>query len=133
MFIYGLLIGLLIGLISMILLHEIRRKCITGTDKQNLENTIQVLARQAARWSTAAKQDENAMISILHANYGAGYLWALKDIATPKQIKAVTGIDFMTFESDIVSIQDNSTKNMIKVCPKFAPPPSYLTKIAGEG
>lgn len=133
MFINGILIGLLIGLISMIVLNEMRRKCLTGKEKQTLENSIQVLARQAARWSTAAKQDKNPMVSILHANYGAGYLWALKDIATADQINTVTGLDFLRFERDIVSIQDKSTKNMIKICPKFGPESSYLTKIAGEG
>lgn len=40
----------------------------------------QKLIRQVARWSTAGKQDKNSMIAVLHANYGAGYLWALKDI-----------------------------------------------------
>ena len=55
-------------------------------DPSHVEN-IQKLTRQAARWSTAAAQDDSPLIAVLHANYGAGYLWALKDIATAKQIK----------------------------------------------
>ena len=35
---------------------------------------VNKLLRQTARWSTAAKQDNNSMIAVLHANYGAGYL-----------------------------------------------------------
>ena len=44
-----------------------------------LSKNINTLIRQAARWSVAAQQDESPIIALLHANYGAGYLWALKD------------------------------------------------------
>ena len=98
-----------------------------------INNIIKVLARQAARWSTASKQDKNSMIAVLHANYGAGYLWALKDIASTEQIKVATGIDLLKFEREIVAIQDNATKKMAQLCPKYAPEPTYLTKLAGEG
>jgi hypothetical protein len=69
----------------------------------------------------------------LHANYGAGYLWALRDIANNAQIKAATGIDIHEFEREIVETQDKATKNMIQLCPEFGPDPSYLTSIGGEG
>ena len=39
----------------------------------------------------------------------------------------------MKFESEIVKIQDEATQNMAKLCPKYAPEPSYLTNLAGEG
>jgi len=59
-------------------------------------------------------------------------LWALKDIATAKQIKNATGIDLDQFTNEIVKIQDNATQEMIKVCPKYAPPRTYLSQIGGE-
>ena len=99
----------------------------------NLHSSIQILVRQAARWSTAANQDQNPMIAVLHANYGAGYLWALKDIATDDQIKKATNIDIIKFKDEIIKTQDNATKKMIKVCPDFGPVSTYLTKIGGEG
>ena len=42
------------------------------------------------------------MIAVLHANYGAGYLWALKDIATDSEIQKATGINLGDFENEIV-------------------------------
>ena len=39
----------------------------------------------------------------------------------------------MKFENEIIKIQDEATKNMAKLCPKYASEPSVLTKIAGEG
>ena len=94
---------------------------------------INKLLRQSARWATAAKQDKNSMIAVLHANYGAGYLWALKDIAKIDDIEKATGIDILKFEAEIINTQDMTTRYMAKLCPEYAPEPSYLTKIAGEG
>lgn len=90
--------------------------------------TIRTLIRQAARWSIAADQDENAMVAIMHANYGAGYLWALNDIATTSEIENITGINYRKFRDEIVRIQDSATKKMIDVCPDYAPS-GYLVTI----
>jgi hypothetical protein len=102
------------------------------TNQMDLDGIIQTLTRQAARWSTAAKQDKNPMVAVLHANYGAGYLWALKDIATSEQIKNAAGIDILVFEKEITTVQDAATKKMIEVCPEFGPEKDYLTTIGGN-
>lgn len=81
---------------------------------------IQSLVRQSGRWSISATQDASPLIAILHANYGAAYLWALQSIATDSEIKAVTGINSLEFQNKITSVQDNATKNMIKQCPRFS-------------
>ena len=104
----------------------------TKNEKKIIHYVINKLLRQSARWATAAKQDKNSMIAVLHANYGAGYLWALKDIAKTEDIEKATGIDILKFEAEIINTQDMVTKHMAKLCPKYAPEPSYLTKIAGE-
>jgi|SRR5271154_6424002 len=94
-------------------------------------NIIKTLVRQAARWSIAAKQDTNVMIAVLHANYGAGYLWALQDIATDSEITQATGIDVLKFKNDITSIQDGATLKLAQLCPKFIPSNDpYLVGIA---
>lgn len=98
----------------------------------NKDESIKILIRQAARWTTAAEQDENSMIAVLHANYGAGYLWALKDIATENEIKR-NGVDPVKFEKAIVQVQDAATKRMASLCPEYAPRQSYLTTLGGEG
>ena len=73
------------------------------------------------------------MLAVLHANYGAGYLWALLDIASKDEIEAATGIDLDRFRREILDTQDAATMNMAALCPDYAPPPSYLSSIAGEG
>ena len=113
---------------------EIRNKCYIKGDVKSFSHTIiKKLVRQAARWSTASKQDDTPLIAVLHANYGAGYLWALKDIASNSEIETATRVDAKKFESEIVKTQDDATKKVIKSCPQFAPTSTYLTKLGGEG
>jgi len=123
--------GIILGMILMYIFMNNTNK--TNNMEKQIEFTAKKLVRQAARWSTAAKQDKNAMIAVLHANYGAGYLWALKDIIKTDIIEKKTKIDMFEFEDAIVKIQDEATQNMAKLCPKYAPEPSYLTSLAGEG
>ena len=94
---------------------------------------IRKLVRQSARWSTAAEQDESPMIAVFHANYGAGYLWALKDLASPIEISLAAGIDVNKFENEIVRVQDRATRRAISKCPSFGPPQTYLSSLGGEG
>ena len=101
-------------------------------ERSERRTSIKKLVRQTARWSTAAEQDENAMIAVLHANYGAGYLWAVKDIATPAQIMDATGVDVQTLEAHVTTVQDNATRKMATLCPGYAPKDSYLSRIAGQ-
>ena len=126
-----LIFGIILGMILMYIFIKNNKK--KNNNEDQIEFAAKKLVRQAARWSTAAKQDKNSMIAVLHANYGAGYLWALKDIINTNTIEKKTGIDMMKFEDEIVKIQDNATKTMAKLCPEYAPEPSVLTKIAGEG
>ena len=80
-----LIYGIILGMILMYIFIKNNKKK-NNTEKQ-IEFAAKKLVRQAARWSTAAKQDNNSMIAVLHANYGAGYLWALKDIINTNTIE----------------------------------------------
>ena len=104
----------------------------TSTSSMPINQVIMTLVRQAARWTIAAEQDSNVLVSVLHANYGAGYLWALKDIASDCEIESVANIDMKKFTAYITKVQDDATKKMADICPKYAPKSTYLTKIASE-
>jgi hypothetical protein len=97
------------------------------------KSQIEKLVRQTARWATAAQQDKSPLISVLHANYAAGYLWALKDVATTKQIHNATGVNVKKFEEHILNVQDSTTQRVLKICPEFSGEVDlYLSTIAGE-
>jgi hypothetical protein len=129
----SIVIGIIIGIFLVYLITTLFISHSDAYVPDSLDIPIQVLVRQAARWSTAAEQDESPMIAVLHANYGAGYLWALKDIAKDDQIEKAANIDIKKFMYEITKAQDNATKRMAGVCPKYAPKQTYLTKIGGEG
>ena len=86
-----------------------------------MENVVSVLYRQCARWAVAAEQDKSEIIAVLHANYAAGYLWAIKDIVTTDEFKRIVGEDFLEFEKKIVKIQDDATFRLVTKCRAVVP------------
>ncbi len=101
--------------------------------EQLKKKTIQTLIRQSARYSAAATQDESPLIALLHANYGAGYLWALRDIAIDEDIKKYGNINILEFQKKITNIQDKATKLISGICPKFIGNVEHdLMRIAGD-
>lgn len=84
---------------------------------ENNNNHIKILLRQISRWSVASEQDKSPMIAVLHANYAVGYLQALTDIATEKEINKY--LDFDKFKWQIYKIQDDAVKKAVKVCPQY--------------
>ena len=130
----NLIIGILIGFVSMYIINQIINSCWISNDSKRLHNEmINILVRQTARWATAASQDDNPVIAVLHANYAAGYLWALKDIATDEEIQNASNIQMKKFQKNIVDTQDKANKNLVKLCPNFIKTDNpYLAKIGGE-
>lgn len=99
----------------------------------NKKNNIKTLIRQTSRWAIASTQDKSPLIALLHANYSAGYLWALRDIASDMEIKQVTNVDIVKFIKNITNIQDKATKIVSKNCPNFVGDlDPTLLKIAGD-
>ncbi len=81
------------------------------------QQIIKKLIRGCSRWAIASKQDKNPLIGMLHANYAAGYLWALKDVFSDTQIERVTGIsNIIDLQNDIINIQDFAANNLIDSC-----------------
>lgn len=104
-----------------------------STVESSLDRSLVILTRQAARWAVAAQQDSNALIGVLHANYAAGYLWAIKDIANGEQVRAATGLDLAEFERHIVGVQDNASRALTSQCPALvANVDLYLAAVAGD-
>lgn len=99
-------------------------------DSSRYSQAIATLTRQTARWALAAQQDQNPVVKLLHANYAAGYLWALHDIADHQTVKTVSNIDLKKLTDRVVKIQDQSTRELAKQCQsvdqKLDP---YLVKI----
>ena len=100
---------------------------------RGMNKSIEKLVRQSARYATAAQQDASPVIAVLHANYAAAYLYALKDIATDSQIHNATGIDVKKFKEHVMNVQDMVTRKTSEKCPEFVGEVDiYLAQIGGE-
>ncbi len=100
---------------------------------RGINKSIEKLVRQSARYATAAQQDASPVIAVLHANYAAAYLYALKDIATDSQIHNATGIDVKKFKEHVTNVQDMVTRKTSEKCPDFVGEVDiYLAQIGGE-
>jgi hypothetical protein len=81
---------------------------------------IETLVRQSSRYALAAEQDMSPLVAVLHANYAAAYLWALKDVASDAEISNVIGKDKLKeLESYVKTVQDTATKRATRDCPSF--------------
>lgn len=78
---------------------------------------IKALVRQIARWAVASQQDKSPMISMLHANYSAGYLQALELIATENEINKVTNLQELRIK--VYNTQDKAARNVVASCPNY--------------
>lgn len=78
---------------------------------------LQALIRQTARWTAASQQDKSPMISLLHANYGAGYLQALELIATENEINNFVSLQKLRLK--VYSAQDKAAQRVFASCPNF--------------
>ena len=110
-------LSIFIGLVFIFLVFLFYYKYLPfEINKSGDMKIIEILLRQSARYSIAALQDKSLFIAILHANYGAGYWWALKDIVPTDVISRVAGVPYETIEKQVLSIQDIFTKKLIQTC-----------------
>lgn len=102
----------------MMLVWIVRWRTSSTTSLDTHHHNIQTLLRQASRYALASLQDESLLVAVLHANYGAGYWWAVRDIYTTDEIETATsGIPMSAIETQILGIQDTMTRQLIHSCP----------------
>jgi len=116
-----------LSILTIIMMTQMQTK---HSDKNEI---IKKLVRGIARWSNASQQDKSPLIAVLHANYSAGYLWALIDIATDTEIQSATGVDIKLLTTTITKYQDEAHKKAVSECPQYMTHlDTYLSNIAGE-
>ena len=105
----------------------------TGRFGGIVSETARVLARQAARWATASVQDENPFVANLHGNYGAAFIFALRQVATDAEVEEATGMSAPEFERRIVAVQDVAARRLLLAAPGIAPRGDVARVAAEDG
>ena len=123
---------MLINIILLVIILYIGYQYMTKQMDCHKTDTIKTLMRQSAKWTMASNKDRNPIVALQHANYGSAYLWALRDIATDKEIEEASGVNVMKFRDEIVKEQDAITKHVMELCPKTGPKKVQLANKPNE-
>ena len=102
-----------------------------SSQPEQTKNIIQSLYTQTARWATASLQDNSPLISVLHANYAVGYVQALQQSFSEREIVEATGRDVRELSRKCVEIQRRATIRLSRMCPDLIDR-NELSVIAGE-
>jgi hypothetical protein len=102
-----------------------------SSQPEQTKNIIQSLYTQTARWATASLQDNSPLISVLHANYAVGYVQALQQSFSEREIVEATGRDVRELSRKCVEIQRRATIRLSRMCPGLIDR-NELSVIAGE-
>lgn len=100
-------------------------------EQQSKSDIIKGLYTQTARWATASLQDKSPLISVLHANYAVGYVQALQQAFSEKEIYESTGGDVRVLSRECGEIQRKATIELVRRCPDIIDR-NELSIIAGE-
>jgi hypothetical protein len=92
----------------------------SNNKKINITPILKKLMVQASEWVTSAKENSNPIISLMHANYAAGYLLAIKNLAKSNDINKILP-NFAKYDEDITNVQELATNNLMKFCPSINP------------
>lgn len=116
---------------------ETKRFCLVypSNSRDTVHEIIRRIIRQAARWTTASEQDATPLVKVVHANYGAAYMFALNDagIRSDDVEDAMgSGFQYQPFYDHIVQQQDNANKAAVSESPSFGPPKTSFTLVGGE-
>jgi hypothetical protein len=108
---------------SLLVEYTLKRRWAKSHTRERLatDGAITILYRQCARWAAASSQDRSEVIALLHANYAAGYLWALKDICIDEDFHRITGRELFAFEQKITEIQDAAAQRLVEKCGESIP------------
>jgi hypothetical protein len=71
-------------------------------------------------------QDEEPLIAVLHANYAADRIFALREVASDAEVFEVSAadgdpVDARSLEDAIKRVQDEVTRRLVVRCPSVQP------------
>jgi len=87
------------------------------SSNSNTNEGIKKLFHQMARWSTASTQDKNPVVAVLHANYGVGYMMAMKDLYSDEEMERLLDVKHIrSIFDEVQRVQNKATLELGHHC-----------------
>ena len=101
--------------------------------KETLKQT-DTLLKAANKWAMMAEQDGNAVMALMHINYGKAYVTALRRILSDDQIqKAHHGVDMVDLEAKMDTIQQKVISKIAEQAPDLMPDGEFAVRTGWLG
>lgn len=81
---------------------------------------VQTLIQKCASYAVQAQQDASPVQGMLHANYAAAYLDALKVVSSERQVQQVGAVNLGTFQAHVLNVQKSVTDKALQAVPELA-------------
>jgi hypothetical protein len=113
---------ILLAILLLIILSLVAMIFNIKEEQTTINKIAPRIFHQMARWSTAASQDKNPVIAVLHANYGVGYMLVLRDLTSDEDLQRILAIENIRKVFDEVQqIQNTVTLNLANHCKNIVP------------
>lgn len=88
---------------------------------QQVEN----LVNQATKWHLTAKQDQNPMVAMMHADFALAYITAARKLLPDHDIERITSVKVAELQTFLESDQQQAMERILYTCPYLKPEGVY--------
>ena len=82
---------------------------------------VKEAVRNSAHWSTAAEQDANPLLGVMHANFAHSYLNIARTLTSDTEVEQSAKINLDEFSRSVSQTQRNAVQKLLAVCPSVRP------------
>lgn len=127
---YRFLLYMIIAVIFIFLISDWCNRNNRQYSKQ-VKQGVNDIVKESSKISTSAKQNQNALLSLMQNSEALGMMKAVKLLAPEQDIQQLTnGVPISETEREIKEQQSESAKIVLKKCADFLPQ-SRLAELAG--
>jgi hypothetical protein len=110
-------------IVIMLAISVISKICETENKRYSPKfvRHIRNLVRYAAQWSTVAKQDENALLALMHVNTALSYAYIARKLVPSKEIARIANINLDELIYVLEEEQMEAMQNINQQCPELQP------------
>ena len=117
----GGVVGFMLAVCSLsIFSASIRAGRGRGSSRQT-KSMVKEAVRNSAHWSTAADQDSNPLLGVMHANFAHAYLNIARTLTSDAEVEEAAQVRLDEFSRSVAQTQRNAVQRLLAQCPSVRP------------